>query len=90
MSHASHDVRKAEVIALVPAAQHSKTILDYPHWRTYPWTWAARVALQRVAVSAPGGVPEILNKVVDGKIIAIAPPATAAQGGNGRAASGQP
>ncbi|MFD7833964.1 hypothetical protein [Streptomyces sp. NPDC059761] len=63
---------------------------EFLHWRTRPWTWAARAALQRTAVAAPGGEPEILKKVVDGKIIAIAPPANAAQGRDDREAGGQP
>lgn len=55
-------------------------IRTHPYWREHPGTRAARAALYRAAVSAPGGEPEILKTMVDGQLVASLPPAGATQG----------
>ncbi|THA33735.1 hypothetical protein [Streptomyces sp. A1547] len=57
-----------------------RQIRRHPYWREHPWTWPAREALHRAAVTAPGGEPEIVKKVVDGRMVVILPPAGTAQG----------
>ncbi|EFL19925.1 hypothetical protein [Streptomyces sp. C] len=55
--------------------QLSFRIRAHPYWRDHPPTRTARAALHRAAVTAPGGEPEIVKQVVDGRLVAVLPPA---------------
>ncbi|MCX5078764.1 hypothetical protein OHA84_37950 (plasmid) [Streptomyces sp. NBC_00513] len=51
----------------------SVRIGEHPYWRKHPRTPAARVALHRAAVAAPGGEPAVEKRVVDGRLITLPP-----------------
>ncbi|MEV6574883.1 hypothetical protein [Streptomyces sp. NPDC051577] len=51
----------------------SVRIGDHPYWREHPRSPAARVALHRAAVAAPGGEPSVEKRVVDGRLTTLPP-----------------